>query len=63
MRQGAVFALGIPVHTRKTVGKYLESLGATLDAPPPFPPKTPEPLVVRETLTGRKPRARQTTLL
>jgi hypothetical protein len=58
-----LFALGIPVYTRKAVGKYLESLGATLDAPPPFPAKMPAPLVVREAPTDRKPRARQTTLL
>jgi hypothetical protein len=37
-----LFALGIPSYTRKTVGKYLESLGATRDAPPPFPPPPPD---------------------
>ncbi len=30
-------ALGIPAYTRKTVGRFLESLGARTDAPPPFP--------------------------
>lgn len=34
-----LFALGIPSYQRKTVGDYLESLGASTDAPPPFPPK------------------------
>ncbi len=29
--------LGIPPFTRKTVGRFLESLGARTDAPPPFP--------------------------
>lgn len=58
-----LFALGIPSYSRKTVGKYLESLGARVDAPPPFPPKMPETPVVREAPTDRKPRERQTTLL
>jgi hypothetical protein len=31
-----LFALGIPAHTGKTVGKFLESLGASTAAPPPF---------------------------
>ena len=30
-------ALGIPAYTRKTVGRFLESVGARTDAPPPFP--------------------------
>jgi len=34
-----LFSLGIPSHPRKTVGDYLESLGASTDAPPPFPAK------------------------
>ncbi|MDI6775567.1 MAG: hypothetical protein QME60_09325, partial [Verrucomicrobiota bacterium] len=58
-----LFALGIPSYNRKTVGNYLESLGAKVDAPPPFPPKRPEPMVVREAPGDRKPRPRQTTLL
>jgi hypothetical protein len=38
-----LFALGIPPFTRKTVGKHLESLGASTNAPPPFlPPSNPE---------------------
>jgi len=57
-----LFALGIPSYNRKTVGKHLESLGATVDAPPPFVPKAFEPMVVRER-PPRKPRARQATLL
>lgn len=32
-----LFALGIPAYTRKTVGKYLESLGASKTGEPPFP--------------------------
>lgn len=58
-----LFALGIPSYHRKTVGKYLESLGATADAAPPFPPKTPETPVVPEVPIDRKPRARQVMLL
>ena len=55
-----LFALGVPAYTRKTVGKCLESLGVTVDAPPPFPSKPAESLVVRESPLRRKPRARQT---
>jgi hypothetical protein len=58
-----LFALGLPSYNRKTVGKYLESLGARIDAPPPFPPKPPQAPVVRETPAAPKPRARQTMLL
>lgn len=59
-----LFALGIPSYSRKTVGKYLESLGATLDAPPPFPPKAPAPPIVREMpVVKPAPRIRQTELL
>jgi len=58
-----LFALGIPSYTRKTVGKHLESLGASVDAPPPFPSKRTEVFIMRETPIERKPRARQTTLL
>lgn len=58
-----LFALGIPVYNRKTVGKYLESLGATTDAPPPFPAKTPETPVVQEVPKDKRPRARQAMLL
>jgi len=42
-----LFALGVPAYSRKEVGKYLESLGATTDAPSPFPPPSP---------SGRHPR-------
>lgn len=58
-----LFALGIPSYNRKTVGKYLESLGATTDAAPPFSSKTSETLIVQEVPIDRKPRARQTMLL
>ena len=58
-----LFALGILSYTRKTVGKYLESLGASVDAPSPFAPRMPETLVVRESSVDRKPRPRQTPLL
>jgi len=58
-----LFALGIPSYTRKTVGKYLESLGASSDAPPPFAPK-PEPVLqVAEGKAAYTPRARQMNLL
>ncbi len=36
--------LGIPAYNRKTVAKFLESLGARTDTPPPFPPP-PDPLL------------------
>jgi len=38
-----LFALGVPSYPRKTVGQYLESLGASTDAPPPFPSKPDTP--------------------
>ena len=38
--------LGIPTYTRKTVGKFLEQMGATKGGVSPFPPR--EPMVVRE---------------
>jgi hypothetical protein len=47
-----LFVLGIPSYTRKTVGKYLESLGATVDGPPPFPPKAAAPTIIREAPRG-----------
>ena len=58
-----LFALGIPSYSRKTIGKYLEAMGATVDAPPPFSSKIPGTMAVREAPVDRKPRARQTTLL
>lgn len=58
-----LFALGIPSYARKTVGKYLESLGAAIDAPPPFPPRPPAAPVVRETPPAPTSRPRQTTWL
>ena len=43
-------AMGVPAYSRKTVGPYLESLGARTDAPPPFPlpPPTVPALQVNE---------------
>jgi hypothetical protein len=41
-----LFALGIPSYNRKTVGPYLESVGARIDAAPPFPPPNDEVDVV-----------------
>lgn len=58
-----LFALGIPSYNRKTVGKYLESLGATVDAPPPFPAKSAQVMTVREAPPARPgPRVRQADL-
>ncbi|HOU59843.1 MAG TPA: hypothetical protein PLS59_10395 [Kiritimatiellia bacterium] len=45
--------LGIPTYTRKTVGRYLESLGARPDAPPPFPPLATPTLQVNESAPPR----------
>ena len=59
-----LFALGIPSYNRKTVGKYLESLGATVDAPSPFQPKAAKPMIVQEASPVKPgPRARQAKLL
>lgn len=58
-----LFALGIPSFNRKTIGKYLESLGASVSAPAPFVPKVDDVAVVRETPSAYKPRSRQTTML
>ena len=58
-----LFALGIPSYSRKTVGAYIESLGATRDAPPPFPLKAPQPMAVAEAPATWKQRPRQTRLL
>ena len=58
-----LFALGIPSYTRKTIGKYLESLGASIDAPAPFPAPVsgaPEP---EAKPAEPKSRLRQTILL
>ena len=41
-----LFALGIPSYNRKTVGPYLESMGARKDSNPPFPPPKEEGEVV-----------------
>jgi hypothetical protein len=38
--------LGIPTYTRKTVGKFLDEMGATKGGDSPFPPQ--DPMVVRE---------------
>jgi len=67
-----LFALGIPAFNRKTVGPYLESIGARVDSPPPFVVKE-EPPPVTTKLRGstpicvepsgmRRPRARQVPL-
>jgi hypothetical protein len=58
-----LFALGIPSYTRKTVGKYLESLGARVDAPPPFPPPPEEAPIVIVPPVAPKPKLRQIALL
>jgi hypothetical protein len=59
-----LFALGIPPHTRKTVGEYLESLGASTDASPPFPPPKPEnPLDESKEPVPPSTRSRQILLL
>lgn len=58
-----LFTLGIPSFNRKTVGNYLESLGASVDAPPPFVPMAASVAVVREAPSAYKPRARQKNLL
>ncbi len=59
-----LFALGIPSYNRKTVGKYLESLGSTVNAPAPFLPKVAQAMVVREVPPAKpRPRARQANLL
>ena len=55
-----LFALGIPPYTRKTVGEYLESLGASTDAPPPFPPKPDAPPEAGD--AGKEPVAPSTKL-
>lgn len=39
-----VLNLGVPAYSRKTVGKFLDSLGASRNGAPPFPPKQ----VIRE---------------
>lgn len=58
-----LFALGIPSFTHKTVGHYLESLGARTDAPPPFPPKADlSPEIGRDSLS-RAPKPRQISFL
>jgi predicted Rossmann fold nucleotide-binding protein DprA/Smf involved in DNA uptake len=57
-----LLALGVPAYTRKTVGKHLESLGAAVNAPPPFPSQSSAPSVVRDTPLPRKAGPRQTTL-
>ncbi len=66
-----LFALGIPAYNRKTVGPYLESLGARTDTPPPFPVKDedppltisePKPVHVKSTVVC-KPKVRQMSLL
>lgn len=54
-----LYALGVPAYTRKTVGTYLESLGARKDDPPPFSAKEGKgPIKLPEIppLLSRKPR-------
>jgi len=59
-----LYDLGIPYHTRKTVGKFLESLGARTDDPPPFEkPLSERPRVLTPPPIAREPRPRQGRLL
>jgi hypothetical protein len=58
-----LFALGIPSYRRKTVGKYLEALGATVNAPPPFPLEAPDLPAAPLMPVNRRPRPRQTSFL
>ncbi len=58
-----LFALGIPSYTRKTVGHYLESLGALTDAPPPFHPKADSPRDIGEESASRATKLRQISFL
>lgn len=59
-----LFALGIQAFTRKTIGKYLESLGACVDVLSPFPaPQTDEEPVLSETKVKLKSRLRQAIML
>ena len=58
-----LFALGLPSYDRKTVGPYLESLGARIDSPPPFPLHE-DVVAVLPTPTVEKPRKlRQSVML
>jgi hypothetical protein len=58
-----LYALGIPGFTHKTVGRYLESLGASRTAPPPFPAPTEPSLAIAEIPPLYRPRATQQELL
>lgn len=61
-----LFDMGIASYNRKTVGKYLESLGATRDAPPPFPkPENERPIVIDAPMgpIKRPSKTRQLSLL
>lgn len=57
-----LYELGIPAYTRRTVGKYLESLGARKGGPPAFPEKLERaseelpPLLPPVVALPRKPR-------
>jgi predicted Rossmann fold nucleotide-binding protein DprA/Smf involved in DNA uptake len=58
-----LFMLGVPSYTRKTVGQYLESLGALTNTPPPFHPKADSSPDVVEESAARTTKLRQTSFL
>ena len=59
-----LYALGVPAFNRKTVGAYLESLGAKKDDPPPFPLKEGKgPMELPEIPPPLNRRPRQLSLL
>jgi hypothetical protein len=59
-----LYALGVPGFNRKTIGAYLESLGARKDAPPLFPSKENQgPIEIPETPPPPSRRPRQLSLL
>jgi len=58
-----LFALGVPSYNRKTVGKYLESLGASVDASPPFVAMAEPVRQVSESMPEYIVGARQTDFL
>jgi hypothetical protein len=58
-----LFALGVPSYNRKTVGKYLESLGARVDGSPPFPVNAEPVLQVGEDRSTYPMRPTQLELL
>jgi predicted Rossmann fold nucleotide-binding protein DprA/Smf involved in DNA uptake len=58
-----LFDLGLPSFRRKTVGAFLESLGARTDAEPPFEPKPVAAGMLAESPPVPLPRPRQQKLL